>query len=265
LNELPLLVSILIKAGSAAAVVVAATMLAERSGPLVAGLIIALPVSVGPTYVMLALTAPPEFVARSALGSIASNGAVAVYGTLYVLLSRRAPIWVSVPASLGGWFCTAWLFDRFVPDPAALVAGASGLLVAGTVLTRKAAHSRRLLAGATRAWDLPVRAAFVGVFAASLVTASHLIGPGWTGLLAAFPIALTSSIVLLQPRVGAGAAAAVIATAVQGIVVYPLAFSLVYLLSRPVGVWWALAAWLTAIVGWGALVFVWRTRIAPPG
>lgn len=258
MSELPLLVAILIKAGSAATVVVAATMLAERSGPLVAGLIIALPVSVGPTYVMLALTAPPGFVARSALGSIASNGAVAVFGTVYVLLSRRVPIWISIPAALTGWFGTAWLADRLAPDPATLVAGATALLVAGSWLTRKAAHSRKLLAGATRAWDLPVRAAFVGLFAATLVTASHLIGPGWTGLLAAFPIALTSSIVLLQPRAGASAAAAVIATAVQGIVVYPLAFSLVYLLSEPVGVWWALAAWLASIVGWAALVFTWR-------
>lgn len=263
MNELPLVLSVLIKAGCASAVVVAATMLAERSGPLVAGLIIALPVSVGPTYVLLAFTAPPAFIAHSALGSIASNGAVAIFGTVYVLLATRTPMFVSVPAALFAWLGVAWLAEWLALEAVPLVAAATAALIGASLMTRRSAHSRKLLAGATRGWDLPVRAAFVGVFAATLVTASHLIGPAWTGLLAAFPIALTSSIVLLQPRVGPAPAAAVIATAVQGIVIYPLAFSLVYALAEPVGVWWALGAWLGVIVAWAALVFAWRTRTAP--
>ena len=81
MSDLPLWLSIAIKVAFAATVVVTATTLAEKSGPLIAGLIIAMPVSVGPTYVMLAMTAAPDFVAKSALGSIAANGAVAVFGT----------------------------------------------------------------------------------------------------------------------------------------------------------------------------------------
>jgi hypothetical protein len=258
LGDLPLWLSIAVKALFAASVVVSATVLAERSGPLAAGLIIAMPVSVGPTYVMLALAAAPDFVARSALGSIAANGAVAVFGTVYVLVARRVPMPISLALALAAWFAVAAFERRWDPSPWPLVAFCTFALVAGAVLTRHLLVGRKLLPGAKRWYDLPLRATFVGIFAGTIVTASHAIGPDWTGLLAAFPLVLTSSIVLLHPRVGAAATAAVIATAIQGMVIYPLAFLLVYLFSVSWGVWWALFAWLAAIVGWAGVVYAWR-------
>jgi hypothetical protein len=217
-----------------------------------------MPVSVGPTYVMLALTATPQFVAASAIGSIAANGAVAVYGTVYALLARRMPMPVSLPLAILCWFATALIEQRWNPTAWPLVAFSTLALVAGTLLTRHTLAGRKLLAGAKRWYDLPLRAVFVGVFAGTLVTVSHAIGPDWTGLLAAFPLVLTSSIVLLHPRVGAAATAAVIATAIQGIVIYPLAFLLIHLFSVSWGTWWALSAALAAITGWAALVYAWR-------
>ncbi len=258
MSDLPLWLSIAIKVAFAAAVVVTATTLAEKSGPLIAGLIIAMPVSVGPTYVMLAMTAAPDFIARSALGSIAANGAVAVFGTVYVLLARRMPMPASLALSLVSWFAVAWFEQRWNPSPVPLVAFCTLLLVVGALLTRHLLAGRKLLAGAKRWYDLPLRAAFVGVMAGTIVTVSHAIGPDWTGLLAAFPLVLTSSIVLMHPRVGAAATAAVIATAIQGMVIYPLAFFQVYLFSVAWGVWWALGAWLAAIVGWAGVVYIWR-------
>ena len=97
MNDYPLWLSIMLKVIFAATVVISAAAMAERSGPLIAGLIMAMPVSVGPTYVMLGLTMPPPFVAAAALGSVAANTAVAAFGLVYVLLARRVPM----PASLG--------------------------------------------------------------------------------------------------------------------------------------------------------------------
>lgn len=256
--DLPLWLAIAVKAVFAASVVVSATVLAERSGPLVAGLIIAMPVSVGPTYVMLALAAAPDFVARSALGSMAANGAVAVFGTVYVLLARRMPMPASLALALASWFAITVLERRWDLPPWPLVTFCTASLAAGAMLTRHLMAGRKLLAGAKRWYDLPLRAAFVGVFAGTIVTISDSIGPDWTGLLAAFPLVLTSSIVLLQPRVGAAATAAVIATAIQGMVMYPLAFLLIYLFSVSWGVWWALCAALATIVGWAGVVYAWR-------
>jgi hypothetical protein len=262
LSDIPLWLSLVIKVVFAATVVVSATVLAEKSGPLVAGLIIAMPISVGPTYVMLALTTAPRFVAESALGSIAANAAVAVFGTVYVLLAQRTPMPVSLSLALAAWFGTAVLEQRWGPAPGTLVAFSTTMLVAGSVATRRALAGRKLLAGAKRWYDLPLRAAFVGVFAGALVTISELIGPGWTGLLAAFPLVLTTSIVLMHQRVGAAATAAVIATAVQGIVIYPCAFGLLYLFAVSWGVWWAMLACLALIVVWAVVVYFWRTMPA---
>lgn len=260
MGDLPLWLSVAIKVACVAGVVIAATTVAEKSGPLVAGLIIAMPISVGPTYVMLALTASPQFIAASALGSIAANAAVAVFGTVYVLLSGRVSMPVSLTLALAAWFGVAWIEESTSSGAGVLLALCTATLIAGTLLTRHALAGRKLLAGAKRWYDMPVRAAFVGVFAGTLVTASNAIGPAWTGLLAAFPIVLSSSIVLMHPRVGAAATAAVIATAIQGLVIYPFAFSLIHALSTVWGVWWSFLAGLLLILGWAGLVYAWRTR-----
>ncbi len=258
MTELPLWLSLAVKIVFAATIVVAATAAAEKSGPLIAGLIIAMPVSVGPTYVMLALTSPPQFVAASALGSIAANAAVAVFVSIYVLLARRVPMPVGLGLSLGGWFATASLEQYWGPSPLTLTAFATMALLAATLLTRHAQSGSALLAGAKRWYDLPLRALFVGLFAGVVVTVSQAIGPAWTGLFAAFPLALTTSVVLMHPRVGVAATSAVLATAIQGIVIYPLAFIMMYHLTVPLGVWWAMAIALAFIVAWAWLVYALR-------
>lgn len=258
MNELPLWLAVAIKAIFVATVVVSAVTMAERSGPLVAGLIIAMPISIGPAYVMLGLTATPQFVADSALKSVAANAAVAVFGMVYVLLARRLPMPLSLLLAVVSWFATAALERAWNPDAWTVVTVSTLALMAGSRLMRPAASVRKSLAGAKRWYDLPLRAVFVGVFVATLVTMSHAIGPQWTGLLAAFPLVLTSSIILLHPRVGATATAAVLVTAIEGIVIYPLALLLVHRYSVAWGTWWSLGAGLAAIVAWTLLVYAVR-------
>lgn len=258
MSDYPLWLSIALKMIFAATVVVSAAIMAERSGPLVAGLIMAMPISVGPTYVMLALAKPPQFIAVSALGSVAANTAVAAFGMVYVLLARRVPMAASLGLALLALFVVAWLEQRWSPAPLPVLLLSTAALVTSSLATRHALSGRKLLAGAKRWFDLPLRALFVGLVAGTVVTLSHTIGPEWTGLLAAFPLVLTSSIILMQPRVGAAATAAAIATAIQGIVIYPLAFLLIHWFSVDWGVWWAYLAALATIVGWAALVFAWR-------
>ncbi|MBL8382572.1 MAG: hypothetical protein JNM90_05830 [Burkholderiales bacterium] len=265
MSELPGWLPLAVKILFPALTVVSATALAERSGPLLAGIVMAMPVSIGPVYVMLALTAPPQFVAASAVGSIAANLAVAAFGTVYVLLAPRLPMPASLAAALVAWFGVAASMQHgWHPAAWLLALLGTAALVAATYLTRRALAGRRLLAGAKRWYDLPLRAVFVGCFAAALVTASQAIGPGWTGMFAAFPLVLTSSIVLLHSRVGAAATAAAIATAIQGIVAYPAALYLLHRFCVGWGVWWAMLACLAAIVGWAGLVYWWRAARAAP-
>lgn len=262
--HLPLWLSILVKAAFAAAVVVTATRIAERSGPLVAGLVIALPVSVGPTYVMLALTTSPEFVAASAQGSLAANIAIATMATLYVRLSRRMPMPAALLLGFCGWLGMAWgLREAALPLAWLLAANVLAYAVA-LGLTRFALAGRKLLAGAARWYDLPVRALSVGAFAATLVTVSHFIGAQWTGILAAFPLVITSSVLLMTPRVGTPATAAAMATVIQGMVAYPLAYWIICARAVAWGPAWALLAALAVIVAWQGVVFAWRQSRSLP-
>ena len=67
----PFWVSFLLKILVTAAVVIAAARTAERAGPFFGALIACLPVSAGPSYVLLSLQASDGFIAETALASAA--------------------------------------------------------------------------------------------------------------------------------------------------------------------------------------------------
>jgi uncharacterized membrane protein (GlpM family) len=73
-----------------AIVVVVTSLVVERSGPFVGALVGALPTSAGAAYVILALEQPPDFIAASAIGSVAVNGAIAIFAAAYAMLAQRA-------------------------------------------------------------------------------------------------------------------------------------------------------------------------------
>ena len=73
----------------AAAFVVSASMIAERTGPVIGALVATLPISAGPAYVFLALDHDAAFIAQGALASLPINAATLFLGLTYVLLAQR--------------------------------------------------------------------------------------------------------------------------------------------------------------------------------
>ena len=59
--------------------VLAATVIAERVGPLLGGLVATLPIGAGPVYVFLALDHDAHFIAQSAIASLAINAANVIF------------------------------------------------------------------------------------------------------------------------------------------------------------------------------------------
>src|SRR6187401_1775791 len=92
--------SLVLKMAVTAAFVVGATIAAERSGPLVGGLITTLPISAGPVYVFLALDHDTRFISQSAVASLAVNAANVIYAVVYCVLAQRQ----SLAISLGGTY-----------------------------------------------------------------------------------------------------------------------------------------------------------------
>ena len=78
-----------------AAFVVSASIITERSGPVIGALVATLPISAGPSYVFLALDHNAAFIAESALASLPINAATILLGLIYVVLAQRRSALVS--------------------------------------------------------------------------------------------------------------------------------------------------------------------------
>ena len=90
--------SLALRMAVAAAFVIAASMITERSGPAIGALVATLPISAGPSYVFLALDHDAAFIAEGALASLPINGATIVMGLVFVTLAQRRGVHVSLPA-----------------------------------------------------------------------------------------------------------------------------------------------------------------------
>ena len=255
--DLPLWIQIAFKVLIAASVVVTASVIAEKSGPSIGGLILSLPVSVGPAYVLLALQASPEFVSLSGLGSLASNVMVGAFVVTYLSLAQRTPLLVSVGVAVAVWLAGVSVLKLVEVSPALLIALNVVSFAIFIPLSRSALSSQPPPMRVRRWFELPLRALLVGLLVGTTLTVSALIGPGWTGIAMAFPITLTSSILIMQPAIGAAATRAVMASVIRGLTPFALAYWLIYALAVPLGVWPSLALALCTILLWVGALF-WR-------
>jgi hypothetical protein len=111
-------------------------------------------------------------------------------------------------------------------------------------------------------YDIPLRAAAAALVVAAVTTASHWIGSFASGVFAVFPIVLATFVVIVHPRAGGKAAAAVLAHAQPALVGLPLGFLGVHYLAGWIGVWWSLAAGLAITMAWSAALWaVRRSRL----
>ena len=106
---------------------------------------------------------------------------------------------------------------------------------------------------ARRRWyDLPLRAAAIAGFVVLLVAASATLGPWATGIAAVFPVSFISLFVLLRPRIGGPAAAALAASALRPMLGFCLLPLVLHLTAERWGTGIALALALPAPVLWSA-------------
>jgi len=236
-----------LKAAFTAAVVVTASIVAERSRPAVAAAILSLPVSVGPAYVLLALQHPSEFIARAALVSLPANLATIALVLAYAPLARAgAPVWLAFPAAFLAW-CAA--SAAILSADWSLPAGIAALAVTFAIAipaTRTWRGPGGAVAVVRRWYDLPLRAGLVATVVVSVVALSDAIGPSATGLFALFPTAYSSFILLMHGRLGGTRLASALAS---GIVMLPglcLGIVALAILAGQGFVWAGIAGFLIA-------------------
>ncbi len=252
------LTGLLLKIVMTAGIVVAASIVVERSGPFIGSLIASLPTAGGAAMIILAWEHPPDFIAQSAVGSMVSNAVVAVFALSYAILAQRNNLLVSLGGAYVVWFFAAYL-TRFVDWSAASAALLNTIVFPLAIL----AGSRFRITGAIKrvrltARDLAWRAAVVTLCVLVVTAASYSIGSFLSGLFAFFPVAMGSFFVILHPRIGGPAAASVAAHVQAPLVGLGLSLMAVHLLAQPLGVWWSYAIGLGIGLAWNALLWLAR-------
>jgi hypothetical protein len=240
---------LLLKMAVTAAFVIVATKAAERVGALVGAMIATLPIAAGPSYVFLAFEHDSAFIADSALGSLVVNASTGIMALVYAALAQRRSLAVSLGLALTVWFALAAVV-RVVPwTTVGAIAFNVAVFVVCIRLADRFAHVR-MPPVRQRWYDVPLRAVLVGLLVTAVVELSDRLGPTMTGILAVYPIVLSSLMLILHPRIGGPATAAVIAHTISGLVGFSLcclaAHLLVVPLGRPLGLSVALAVSIAA-------------------
>ena len=112
-------------------------------------------------------------------------------------------------------------------------------------------------------YDYAVRALMVAVLVGVVVTFSFRIGSYGSGLLAVFPVVLTSIILILHRRAGGKATAAVLANTPLGLLGFGIACMVLHLAAEPLGVAAALSLALATSIGWSLVILAARRQGLP--
>ena len=248
----------------AAAIVVAASVIAERVGALTGALIATLPVTIWPAYVFLALDHDAGYLAQAALSGFAINAVSSLFLFLYATLAQRRGTFVSLAAAATCWVALA-LSVRSIGWTFTAAAGLN-LVVYPVCLWLSAGIRAATMPRLKHAWyDLPLRTILVFALMAAILKASLWAGPVLTALLAVFPISSTSLILILQPRIGGRAAAAVLANSLWSFCGIGFMLAAIHLAALPLGMPVALAGALAFPIMWNLAVWLVHRRASDAG
>ena len=247
--DLYFLLVLALRMAVAAAFVIAASMITERSGPAIGALVATLPISAGPSYVFLALDHDAAFIAEGALASLPINAATIVMGLVFAALAQRHGVHINFPAAIAVWFMAAVLVTAAEWSLTAGILFNAGVMAACLPLAQRFRAARMPLI-ARRWYDIPLRATLVATLVAILVTLSGVVGPRISGIIALFPVVFSSLMLILQPRIGGPATAAVIANGLWGLVGFGIAIVVLHLVGRQGHVPLALSLALATCITW---------------
>lgn len=243
--------------------VVVVALVAERLGPFLGAMVASLPLYTGPVYLLLSLEHDASYIAASTVTSVAICGANPVFALIYAILARTRSVGVSLLGGLGAWAGCGLLVQA---HEWTLV---EALLFVAPIYSVSLWLARNFTRGvairrAKRHWsDLVQRAVFVAVLTGVVIVASRRVPPEITGILSVMPILTTSLILVMHPRVGGPATAALLAHTLGGLVGMVVAFAAVNLSIPRLGVWAALSLGLAITVGWNIMLIAVRAMLRP--
>jgi hypothetical protein len=260
--ELAFLFTLVLRMAVTAAFIVTASIITERSGPVIGALIATLPISAGPSYVFLALDHDAAFIAEGAVASLSVNAATVFLCLTYVVLAQRHRMLVSFCAAIAVWVTIVTLLRLVHLSFFGAIAANAIAFAICLPLVRRFRHVKMPLI--TRRWyDIPLRATLVSTLAATVVTLSGWVGPTISGVIALVPLVFISMMLILHPRIGGPPTAAVIANSLWGLIGFGTGIAVMHLAALRFGSAIALSLALATCVGWNlGLWWLSRRRLA---
>lgn len=251
-----------LKMALAATIVVTTSIIAERSRPFIAAMVVTLPVSAGPALVFLALDHDDAFLSGTLMGAMSTNMATAAYCLAYAVVAQRAGTLLSLASALFAW-AIANIVLRQVEWTLVLSLVATVAVYAAAMPLARRFLSNRLTVAPPREWyAIPLRALAVACLVAAVTTLSWTLGPYYSGMLAALPIVLSSLIAILQPRIGGPQTAAMIASGLVGLLGFGFALAASVAAIPAVGRFWALGIGLAVCLLWNGALVLFKRRAA---
>jgi hypothetical protein len=257
--ELTFMVMLALRMVVAATFVVSASFIAERSGPVIGALVATLPISAGPAYVFLAIDHDAAFIAQGALASLSINAATIFLSLTYVLLAQRHGVLLSCGAAIAAWTVFAFIVRMTEWSLVGCLAVNAVAFAVCVPLLERFRHVKKMPLITRRWYDIPLRASLVAILVATVVSLSSRVGPTISGIMALFPIVFTSMMLILHPRIGGPATAAVIANGVWGLMGFGLAIAVLHVGAARFGSAIGLSLALATCVGWN-LALWWNGR-----
>jgi hypothetical protein len=166
--------------------IAAASLAGRRWGHAVSGWLVGFPWTTGPVAFFVALERSTSFATATALGALAATIAEAAFALAYAHVARRAP-W---PVALAAATVAFGVMAIALQEPALTIMPATvAVFVALAVALRL---MPRAVGAATPPppprWDLPVRMVIATVLVFAITESAAVLGPRWSGTLAAFPL-----------------------------------------------------------------------------
>lgn len=259
--EAAYLIMLALKMSLTALVVVGSSIVVERTGPFIGGMIATLPISAGPSYVFLALDHDSAFIAAAALTTLTVNATNMLFVTVYAHIAQKQGAAVSLGLAVLFW-CVTMALLSFVPWTlaGALLFNLIAFLVSFYLCKNLLSAPKGGILKRKR-WDIALRASGVVTLVGVVVVLGNLAGPRAAGLAAPFPIVLSSLAAMLHPRLGGRIAAATLANSLPGLAGFAFAIVALHLTAVSLGSGLALLLALLISLGWNAILVL-RNRYA---
>ncbi len=210
------LMEFLVRAGATALVVIGVTVIVPRLGARMGGIVVGLPIVLGPGMFFLLAEEGAGFVSDAVMLALFGIASSVLLAWSFARLAVRHGPWTSVVVASLVWAISLNLLQLLPHTLGFGVAAIAAMMIATHLLGHDPAAERAMPVAARRPIDLVVRGTAAGLLVGVVALVAPHAGPRLSGMLVAFPIALCVVGVTIHQRYGGAACARTLATAQIG-------------------------------------------------